>query len=87
MQQGIPPFSAFKKNYPISSVVSASTNHNKSELAPTRATLMGTCLTNRTQPLVGSFRHKVKLMNGFIPIGNAEVNIDLTKLPRCVPWL
>ena len=40
------------------------------------ATLTVTCLTNRTQPLGGSFQHKVTLMNGTNPIPKADVKIN-----------
>lgn len=46
--------------------------------APDRSavTLTVTCLTNRTQPLGGSFQHKVKLLNNGTPMSGQTVGIN-----------
>lgn len=67
---------AFQKDKAVSLEKSSPVEQGSFKGLTAAITLTVTCLTNRTQAPGGSFRHKLKLMKGKVPIPSAQVKIN-----------
>ncbi len=79
-------FSAFIIEEPGSRTKSPVVNQASLKSSTSAITLTVACLSNRTQPLGGSFQHRVKLMNGTTPISDAQIKIN-DPIGRICTWV
>jgi hypothetical protein len=69
-------FSAYNNAEPLRIIKPLKNVECNSAFLTSEVILTVKCLSNPTQPLGGTFRHQVKLMNGASPVANADVKIN-----------